>query len=344
MDDLYAVEAKKFGSLTAPKYITQIQESKEEQRISDSSHDPRKITEDFLSGKRIAKVCIISLISIGIAELVVSSLAGSAVTFANGMNSLSYALISIIVFIGLYSASSPADGKFHFGYHKVESFAVLMTAIGMLIMGSIVSYHSLQSLISPHAIKQPVVTMIILSLAASIFFYNTFQMRTIGNKYNLLSLKTYSRKSIEGGSVSILSLLCVAIATQLGFSYLDAIGSVVIAGYIFYIAYISLKRSFLNLIDAWEHPKVIDKIRQLVEEDKDFRKTIKVNSILIRPAGLTGAYAEIHIRIEGSMPLTEVELLCLQIELAIRSKISIIKRVTIIPHAGFAPVTAKIMV
>ena len=41
-------------------------------------------------------------------------------------------MISFIVFMGLVVADRPADGKFHFGYYKVESFAELIAAIGMI--------------------------------------------------------------------------------------------------------------------------------------------------------------------------------------------------------------------
>jgi divalent metal cation (Fe/Co/Zn/Cd) transporter len=37
--------------------------------------------------------------------------------------SMSDAMISFIVLIGLRFAGRPADRKFQFGYHKVESFA-----------------------------------------------------------------------------------------------------------------------------------------------------------------------------------------------------------------------------
>ena len=39
--------------------------------------------------------------------------------------------------MGLVIAGRPPDKKFHFGYCKVESFAALIAAIGMIAMGSI---------------------------------------------------------------------------------------------------------------------------------------------------------------------------------------------------------------
>jgi divalent metal cation (Fe/Co/Zn/Cd) transporter len=114
---------------------------------------------------------------------------------------------------------------------------------------------------------------------------------------------------------------------------MDAIGSLIIAGYIFYIAYVSLKKSSLNLVDAWENPKVVDKIKNIIQENKKFKETVKVNSVLLRPSGITGAHAEIQIEVDGYIPLTDVELLCIEVEMAIRSEISTMNRISIIPRA-----------
>ena len=334
MDEPRAVDAKVIGAPTASKYTIQESEQLKQQYevLSVSSNSQRKVKDGVLVGK-LVKISVITLLGIGITQLIIANLAGSAATFAGGMHSLSYAMMSLIVFVGLYMAYYPADGKFHFGYHKVESFVALMAAMGMVAMGLIIIYYSYQSLIYPPEIKQPLITMVVLCLAAVISFYNTLQMRILANKYNLVSFQTSAKSSIRGGSVSMISLFSVLVATQLGYLQMDTIGSLIIAGYIFYVAYVSLKRSCLNLVDAWENPKVIDKIRHIIQENKKFKEIVKVNSILLRPSGITGAHAEIYIEVDGSIHLTDIELLCIQIEIAIRSEISIMNRISIIPCA-----------
>src|SRR5918999_1574087 len=228
MDEPYAVDAKIIGTPTASsKYTTIIQEKEEEEQqkaLSLPSNNSSKVNEGILAGKRIAKISVITLIGIGIAELIISSLSGSVVAFADGMDSLSGAMISFIVFIGLYTAYYPADGKFHFGYHKVESFAALMAAITMVAIGSIILYHSYQSLIDPHEIKQPLLTMIVLAIAAAISLHRSFQMRTIASKYSLLSLKMYAKNSINDGSASIVGFFSVLVATEFEILQADTIG------------------------------------------------------------------------------------------------------------------------
>src|SRR5829696_4296692 len=290
------------------------------------------VEEGILAGKRIAKISVITLIAIGIVELITGFLSGSVVATADGIDSISDAMISFIVLLGLRIANRPPDRKFHFGYHKVESFAALMAALGMVVIGCVIFYHSYQSLVNPHVIKQPVLTMVVLAAAGAISLHRAFQMRIIANKYNLLSLKTDARNSIKDGSASVVGFFSVLVASQFGILQADAIGGMIIAGYIFSVSYISLKRSSLILVDAWENPRITDMVKKTVEE-KFTNENIRVRSVLLRSSGMV-AQAEVHVEVDGNKPLTDVELLSLEIEMEIRSQIPSIQRASIIPHSS----------
>jgi cation diffusion facilitator family transporter len=290
------------------------------------------IDEGILAGQRIAKVSVITLIAIGIVELITGFVSGSVVATADGIDSISDAMISFIVLLGLRIAHRPPDRKFHFGYHKVESFAALMAAIGMVVIGCVIFYHSYQSLVNPHEIKQPILTMVVLAAASAISLHRAFQMRIIANKYNLLSLKTDARNSIKDGSASVVGFFSVLVASQFGILQADTIGGMIIAGYIFSVSYISLKRSSLILVDAWENPKITDMVKKTVEE-KFTNENIRVRSVLLRSSGMV-AQAEVHVEVDGNKPLADVELLSLEIEMEIRSQVPSIQRASIIPHSS----------
>src|ERR1041384_1621538 len=136
----------------------------------------------------------------------------------------------------------------------------------MVVIGIIIFYNSYQSLLHPHEIKQPFLVMIVLAGASALSLHRAFQMRKIANKYNLLSLKTDARNSIKDGSASVIGFFSVFIATQFGFLQADAIGGIIIAGYIFSVSYVSLKRSSLILVDSWQNPKATDIIRKDIDE------------------------------------------------------------------------------
>lgn len=288
------------------------------------------VNEGILAGQRIAKISVVTLISIGIVELVMGHISGSVVATADGVDSMSDAMISFIVLIGLRFARRPADRKFQFGYHKVESFAALMAAIGMIVIGSFIVYNSYGGLIHPEEIQQPLLTMVVLAIAGGISLHRAFQMRSIANKYNLLSLKTDAKNSIKDGSASVLGFLSVLIATQFGFLQADAIGGLVIAGFIFSVAYVSLKQSSLILVDAWHNPVSSDYIKKLIEQK--FEAKVRVRSIKLRQTGIISR-AEIHLEIDGNKPLNEVEMYLLNTESVIKSNIPSMDVVLVVPHA-----------
>jgi cation diffusion facilitator family transporter len=332
MDEHYAVDTIDGGSLTASK----VQEKPAESSIP--------ISESIKCAQKIAKISVITLVGIGIVELLIGKISGSVVATADGLDSLSDAMISFIVFMGLVIAGRPADKKFHFGYYKVESFAALIAAIGMIVVGSIILYQSSASLLQhKHEIHQPILTMIVLAAASVISLYRAIQMRNIANRHNLLSLKTDAKNSIKDGSASVVGFLSVLIATQFGFSQMDAIGGIIIAGYIFSVAYVSLRQSSLILVDSWQNPKATDLVRQIIEDKFKRRDQVKVRSILLRPAGMMVVFAAVHIELDGNKRLADVELLTREVEIVIRSKIPYIKKISVIPHSSTSlPISSEL--
>jgi len=288
------------------------------------------VNEGLLAGQRIAKISVVTLISIGIVELLMGHISGSVVATADGVDSMSDAMISFIVLIGLRFARRPADRKFQFGYHKVESFAAMIAAIGMIAIGSFIVYHSYEGLIHPEEIQQPLLTMVVLAIAGGISLHRAFQMRSIANKYNLLSLKTDAKNSIKDGSASFIGFLSVLLAAKFGLLQADAIGGLVIAGFIFSVAYVSLKQSSLILVDAWHNPVSADYIKRLIEQK--FEAEVRVRSIKLRQTGIISR-AEIHLEMDGNKPLNEVEMYLLNTERVIKSDIPGMDVVLVVPHA-----------
>jgi len=166
--------------------------------------------------------------------------------------------------------------------------------------------------------------MIVLAGASALSLHRAFQMRKIANKFNLLSLKTDARNSIKDGSASVIGFFSILVATQFGFVQIDAIGGMIIAGYIFSVSYISLKRSSLILVDSWQNPELTDMIKKIISE-RFSNEVLNVKNVLLRSAGMVDQ-AEIHIEFSGDTPLSDIEILSLRIEMAIRSKFPLLKK------------------
>ena len=123
----------------------------------------------------------------------------------------------------------------------------------------------------------------------------------------------------------------VLVASQFGFLQADAIGGMIIAGYIFSVSYLSLKQSSLILVDAWQDPRVTELVKKVVEE-RFGQEQLIVKTVLLRPTGMV-SQAEAHIEVDGNKPLKDVELVSAQIQVAIHSEIPNIERISVVPYA-----------
>jgi divalent metal cation (Fe/Co/Zn/Cd) transporter len=89
----------------------------------------------------------------------------------------------------------------------------------------------------------------------------------------------------------------------------------------------------LILVDSWQNPKVTDLIGQTIEDKFKKKDQVKVRSILLRPAGMKIVFVAVHIEVDGNKRLADEELVTSEVEMAIRSKIPYIKKISVIPHS-----------
>jgi len=256
----------------------------------------------FQAGERVAKFSFMTLVSIGLVELAIGSWTGSVGLTADGVDSISDSVISVIVWIGLHYSRRRPDARFHFGYHKVESLSALVVSIGMVGVAGYIMLHSYFTFLNPRAINYPEVAFITLLCAGTVSLYRAFRMRAVAKKYGLLSLRTDANNSLKDGTASFVVLANVA-GASLGFLQLDAVGGMIVSAYIIGIAYVAIKESSLVLLDACESPEMTSVLANAL---KTVNGVQDVKSIKLRPSGpyLTGI---ISLVVDGQKTIVESE-------------------------------------
>jgi cation diffusion facilitator family transporter len=280
----------------------------------------------FEEGKRAAWVSVWTLLAIGVAEVTISTITGSLTLFADGLDSMADALVSFIVWFGITMLHKPKSKLFHFGYAKIESFAAFVAAVVIVILGAFIVYNAFDRLIHhPVTVSNPEVTMITLIAAGSISLHRAFRVRSIAKKYNLISLNLDAKNSIKDGSASFVGFASV-LAGYIGIPYMDAIGSMIIAGYIFYMAYTAFKESTLVLVDAVKNPKLEHEISMFVEE----KFNVNVDDVLIRPLGHAFS-AQLHVALDQNLTLKDAHDILTKINAAVSERFGT-EETTVIPR------------
>jgi cation diffusion facilitator family transporter len=272
-----------------------------------------------------AKQSVITLAAIGVAEILVSIFTGSITLTADGTDSIADAMISFIVWFGIMLAKKPKSKMFHFGYRKVEVLAAFIAAIVIIILGSFIAYHAFDAFYKPRTVAYPEITMATLVAAGSLSLHRAFMIRKVAIESDLISLKLDAKNSIKDGTASFIGLASVAAATYLNFTFMDAVGGMIIAGYIFFMAYSAIKESALVLVDAVHNPELVENIKYKIQE----KFNVQTDGVFLRPVG-NEFNAEIHILLPSEARLDEIHKLINSISSTIREDF-VINRLVVIP-------------
>ena len=258
----------------------------------------------FEEARKAAWVSIWTLFGIGVAEILISVVVvGSLTLFADGLDSLADALVSFVVWFGIRMIHRPKSKFFHFGYAKIESLAAFIAAVVILFLGGLIVYNAYLHFLHPEPVGNYPVTMVALAGAGAVSLHRAYKVRAVAKKYDLISLNLDAKNSIKDGTASFVGLASV-IAAFFGVPYMDGIGSIMIAGYIFYMASTALKESALVLVDAVKNPELQDRMLKYIE----FNFKVKVEKILLRPAGID-FFAQVHIELDKSMSLEQANVI-----------------------------------
>ena len=106
----------------------------------------------LVQGGKVARKSFAIQLMVGIAEVFMGIFTLSVALIADGIQSFADAGVSLIVWIGLRISRKAPDGKFHFGYYRVETFSSIIAALFMATLGVVVLYESYQEFLKPTAI------------------------------------------------------------------------------------------------------------------------------------------------------------------------------------------------
>ncbi len=282
--------------------------------------------QGFKEGERIAGVSVWTLLAVGIAELIFSSLTGSIALFADGVDSISDAVVSFFVWTGLRFVRKRPSRRFQYGYYKVESLTALATAIALVGFSAFIFARAYRAFNDPQPVNLPGVALVVTLAAGLLSLYRALQMRTVANKNNILSLKVDARNSIKDTTSSFVAFASILLASQ-GILHADAIGGMLVGIYILTVAYVAIKESSLVLLDAFHEPELTKEIENLIRSRTDVKD---IRELRLRRAGpfIVGV---IEVVVDGNMSLNQAHEVVTQIENSVKSRIAGLRRLVVTP-------------
>ena len=261
-------------------------------------------------GGAVAEKSFAVLVLVGIAEVFVGIFSLSLALVADGVQSFADAVVSLIVWIGLRLSGKAPDGKFHFGYYRVENFSSIVAALVLTVSGGLILYESYQGLLFPRVIVNAEIAMATALLAAAAAGAILFFKVRAARRYDSLALKADAFNSTKDVLTSLTAFVGIVLNKYLNIRVTDSIAGIIIALFVFTVAYSVIKESSLILMDACQCSDILSDIKNIVKNVKNVKE---VHDIRMRKLGpyLVG---DMHVVVDGDMTVREADQIAIQIE------------------------------
>ena len=200
--------------------------------------------------------------------------------------------------------------RFHFGYPRVETLSSIVAALFMATKGGITLHESYREFLSPTAVLDPLLALVVASAATLVSSLLLIYKRRAAEKYGSLALKTDASNSIKDVLTSITAFVGIALSSYFNLPQTDAIAGIIISLFVFTMVYPILKEASLVLLDSYHSPETIQAIENIA---KSITPVKKVHSIRMRKLG-SYLIGDMHVVLSNDITVEEAYAIASQIE------------------------------
>lgn len=249
-------------------------------------------------GLRTTLIGILSNLILAVTKSTAGYLGNSYALIADGIESLSDVISSIIVYSGLKIAVRPPDDNHPYGHGKAEPLAASVVAIALIIAAVVIIIQSTAEIINPHHAPEPFTLIVLLGVIVvkeSLFKF----VFKVGDTIESTAVKTDAWHHRSDAITSAAAFVGIAIALIGGDGYesADDIAALAASGIIIFNAYRLLKPAIRDLMDHSPSEKVEINIRASA---KSVEGVVALDKCKIRKMGFE-YYVDLDVIVEGEI-------------------------------------------
>lgn len=237
---------------------------------------------------------------------------GSAALLASLLDSVIDALASAINFFALRWATKPPDAKHRFGHGKAEAIAALVQSGFICGSALLLAMHGIDRMLNPTIVTNLPIGMAAMGVAMvmtiALVAFQTFVVA----KTDSTAIRA-DRLHYQSDILMNVAILASLALTWYGWQAADAWFALAIACYMLYSVGEIARHAFAHLMDSElssdERQRIIDTIKQ--------NQQVKGYHDLRTRQSAGTRFVQMHIELDGNLPLTQAHAICHQLELDI---------------------------
>ncbi|MBN1552498.1 cation transporter [bacterium] len=224
---------------------------------------------------------------------------GSQAVVADAFHGLSDLLTDLTIIVGVHFWSKPPDQCHPHGHNRLETLITLTIGVVLAFVGLGIIANAVITIPERHTTPPSFIAFwaAFTSLVTKEILYQWTVK--IGRRVKSMSTIANAWHHRSDALSSIPAVIAVSAAVILPeWSFIDHIGAVIVALFIFQAAYKIITPSFNKLIDSGAPAEVIDKIETIAMETEGVQSVHKIRSRYISSSSLA---VDLHIEVDGTL-------------------------------------------
>jgi cation diffusion facilitator family transporter len=250
-------------------------------------------------------------------KIIIALTTGSLAILAEAAHSGLDLISAITTLLAVRFSGKPADQTHHFGHGKIENLAALIEMVLLFITSAWVLYEAVQRLLfRPVEVDASFWAFVVMGVSILIDFSRSRALAATAKKYNSQALEADAlnyRNDMFSSLVTIIGLLLVRFSHVFpSLHFLNRADSIAAMGLAVIIIYVGARlgwRAIGGLLDR--APNV--STQQIAQAVELLPGVIDCHSVRLRQSG-PDFFVDLHVTMDGRMPLEEVHALMDQIE------------------------------
>lgn len=232
------------------------------------------------------------------AKLLAGILGSSQALIADGVESLSDIISSIVVWRGLVVAEEPPDEDHPYGHGKAEPLAAAIVSAMLLLAAGLIAYHSFRGIVQPRTAPSAwtlLVLVVVIGVKESLFRFVLHTARRAGS--SALQADAWHHRSDAITSATAFIGISVALVGGPGYENADNWAALAAACFIALNGWRQLRPAFNELMDRSPDHAVVEQISQIAAS---IPGVAGVEKCFVRKMGYQ-LYADMHIEVDPQM-------------------------------------------
>ena len=234
---------------------------------------------------------------------IVAGVAGnSGALIADGIESTTDVISSLVVWGGLRISLKPADEDHPYGHGKAEPLAAAAAALALLAAAVLIAVESVRQILTPHLTPRWFTLVVLAGVVIVKLLLSRF-VTNIGEAVESTALKTDALHHYSDALTSLAAFIGISIALIGGQGYenADDWAALFACLVISYNGFTLLKDAVNELLDVAPSQEYEDKIRRVA---KGVEGVFDIEKCRIRKSGLH-RLIDIHVEVDGDIPVRQ---------------------------------------